>query len=98
MLTVPLLTYISMQTLGGRDHEVWSSEHLPGIETAGPYPAVNRAGALPPTRYTSTMGDDDPPHVAIVSVYFIGLYVHVADGGFTEGPWTTSRGPKSTST
>jgi len=53
------------QTLGGRDHEHWSNEHLPGIDSAGPYPAVNYADALPPTRYTSTMGNEDPPHVAI---------------------------------
>jgi len=53
------------QTLGGRDHEHWSNEHLPGIDSAGPYPAVNHADALPPTRYTSTMGNEDTPHVAI---------------------------------
>ena len=23
-----------MQTLGGRDHEPWSNEHLPGIDSA----------------------------------------------------------------
>jgi hypothetical protein len=71
---VPLLSHISMQTLGGRD-ELWSNEHLPGsIDSAGPYPAVNHADdALPPARYTSTMGNEDPPHVAIVSVHFISL-------------------------
>jgi hypothetical protein len=62
---VPLLNNISMQTLGGRDHELWSNEYLPGIDSAGPYPSVNHADALPPTRYTSTMGNEDPPHVAI---------------------------------
>ena len=70
---VPLLSHISMQTLGGRDHEVWSNEHPPGIDSAGPYPAVNYADALPPTSHTSTMGSEKPPHVAIVSVHFIHL-------------------------
>ena len=63
---------VSMQTLGGRDDELQSNEHLPGIDSTGPYPAVNPADALPPgpTRYTSTMGNEGPPHVpvAIVSV------------------------------
>ena len=89
-----------MQTLGGRDHELWSNEHLPGIDTAGAYAAVNHADALPPTRYTSAMGNEDPPHVATVSVHFISLHALrvFADGGFSEGPRTTSREPKSTST
>ena len=97
---VPLLSYISMQTLGGHDHELRSSEHLPGIESVGPYPAVNHADALPPTRYTSTMGKEDPglPHVAIVSLHFISLHPPFADGGCAQGPWTTSRERKSTST
>ena len=65
-----------IQTLDGRDHELWSNEHLPGIDSTGHYPAVNPTDALPPgpTRYTSTMGNEDLPHVAIVSVYFIGLH------------------------
>jgi hypothetical protein len=82
---IPLLSYISMQTLGGRDHELWSNEH-PGIGSSGPYPAVNHANALPPTRYTSTMGDEDPSHVTIVSVHFIGLHDPFADCGCAEGP------------
>jgi hypothetical protein len=98
---VPLLSYISMQTLGGRDHELWSNGHLPGID-AGPYPAVpvNHADALPPTRYTSIMGNEDPPHAAItVSIHFISLHAPpFADGGCAKGPWTTSREPRSTST
>ncbi|KAI0261706.1 hypothetical protein BGY98DRAFT_1192706 [Russula aff. rugulosa BPL654] len=53
------------QTLDSHDHEAWSNEHLPGIDSAGHYPAVNHADALPPTRYTSAMGSEDPPHVAI---------------------------------
>ena len=100
---------ISTQTSGGRDHELWSesNEHLPGItsDSAGPYPAgpylaVNHADALPPTRYTDTMRYEDPHHVAIVNVHFISLHALrvFADGGFSEGPWTTSREPKSTST
>jgi hypothetical protein len=88
---VPLLSYISIQTLSGRDHEHWSREHLPGIDSAGPYPAVNHADALPPTRYTNTMGNENPPQ-AIVSVHFISLHAF-ADGDCAEGPWT-----KSTST
>ncbi|KAN0123853.1 hypothetical protein V8E52_002343 [Russula decolorans] len=57
------------QTLGGRDHELWSNGHLPGID-AGPYPAVpvNHADALPPTRYTSIMRNEDPPHAAITGL------------------------------
>ena len=96
---VSLLISISIQTLGGRDHELQSNEHLPGIDSARPYTAatVNHADALPPTRYTSTMGNEDSPHVAIVSVHFISLHAPFADGGGAEGPWTTSRGPKSTS-
>ena len=93
---VPLLSYISTQTLGDRDHELWSNEHLPGIDSAGPYPAEYHADALPPTRYTGTMGNEGPPRVAVVSVHFISLYVPFADGGCVEGPWTTSREPKST--
>jgi hypothetical protein len=96
---VPLLSYISMQTLGGRDHEFWSNEHLPGIGSAGPYPAVNHADGLPPaTTYTSTMGNEDPPHVAIVSAHFISLHALFADRGCAEGPWTTWMERKSTST
>ena len=87
---VLLISYISMQTVGSHDHEVWSNEHLPGIDSAGPYPAVNHADALPPTRYTSTMGNEDPPHVAMVSVHFISLHAPFADDGCPEGPWSTS--------
>ena len=67
MCDVPPLIYRSMQTLGGRDHELWSNEHLPRIDSAGAYPAVH-ADALPPTRYTSTMEKVDPHHMAIVNV------------------------------
>jgi hypothetical protein len=88
-----------MQTLGGRDHECWSNEHLPGIDSAGPYPAVNHADALLPTRYTNTMGNEDAPHVAIVSVHFVSLYAPFADGGRAAGSWTTTpRERRSTST
>lgn len=94
---VPLLSHISMQILGGRDHDLWSNGHLPGIDSVDPqiYPAVNHADAPPPTRYTG-IGSEDPPHVAIVSVHFISLRPSFADGGFVEGRWTTSREPKST--
>jgi hypothetical protein len=91
---VPLLSYISMQNLGGHDHEHWSNEHLPGIDSAGPYSAVNHADTLLPIRYTGTMGNEDPPHVAIVRVHLSSLHVPFADGGCSKGPWTTSRGTK----
>ena len=80
-----------MQTLGGREHEFWSNEHLPGIGSAGPagpYPAVNHADAPPPTNYTSAMENEEPPHVAIVSVRLIRLHPPFADGGCAEGPWS----------
>jgi hypothetical protein len=70
---VPLLSYIPMQTLGGRDHELWPTEHQPGIDSAGPHPAVNHADALPPTRYTNTMGNEGPPHVFILPVFMSPL-------------------------
>ena len=38
---VPLLSYVSMQTLGGHDHKLWPNEHLSSIDSAGPDPAVN---------------------------------------------------------
>ena len=97
---VPLLSYISMQILGSHDHELQSNEHLLGIDSAGPYPAVNHhnTDALPPIRSTGAMGNGDRPHMTIVSVHFLSLHVHFANGGCAEGPRTTSRGPKSTST
>jgi hypothetical protein len=79
---VPLLSYISIQTLGGRDHELSSNEY-PSIDSASAYPVVNHADALPPTR---------------VSVHFISLHAPFADGGCPEGRWTASRERKSTST
>jgi hypothetical protein len=82
---VPLLSYISIQTSGSHDHEVWPNEHLLG-DSAGPYPPVNHAGVLPPTTYTTTMGNVGPPHVAIVSVHFISLHAPFADSSCAEGP------------
>ena len=87
-----------MQTLGGRDHELWPNEHLQRIDSAGPYAAVNHVNPLPPTRYTSIMGNEGPSHVAIVSAHFISLHAPFADSGCVEGPWTTSMERKSTST
>lgn len=88
---VPLLSHISMQALGGRDHGHWSNEHLvPSIDSAGFYPAVNNADPLPPARYTNTMGNEEPPRMDIVSVHIISLHASFADGGCAEGPWTTS--------
>ena len=83
---IPLLNHMSMQTLGGRDHELWSNEHPTSIDSDGPYATVNHLNALPSTRYTSTMGNEDPSHVAIVSVHFISLHAPFADGGCGEGP------------
>ena len=72
---VSLLSYISMQTLGGRDPELQSNEHLVlGFDSTNPYPAVNYVDAHPPTRYTSTMGNEDPPHATIVSIHSITLH------------------------
>ena len=75
---VSLLSYISMQTLGDCDHEPRSSIDS---ESAGPYPPVNHADALPPTRYTTTMGNEDAPHMAIVSGHLTSFYFPFADGG-----------------
>ena len=56
------LSYMSIQPLGGIDHLV------PGIGSAGPYPVIDYSNPLPPTRYTSSMGYDNPSHLATVSV------------------------------
>ena len=63
---------LSMQTLG--EHELRSNEHLPG-DSVGPYPAVNHAGAFPPTTYTSTMGNEGPPYMAIVSIHILLVFM-----------------------
>ncbi|KAF8481725.1 hypothetical protein DFH94DRAFT_844119 [Russula ochroleuca] len=39
-------------------------DHLPGIDSAGPYSAMNYVNILPPTRYTSSMGYNNPSHLA----------------------------------
>ena len=63
------LSCISIQLLAGHDHGLWSNGHQLGIDSAGPYPTMNYVNALPPTRYSTSTGyDDDPPHLAIVSV------------------------------
>lgn len=69
-----------MQTSGGRDHDLWSNEHLSGIDSTGTYPAVNHVDAL--------------PHV--VSVRFISLHAAFADGGCVKGPWTRESKSTST--
>ena len=56
------LSYVSIQPLGGLDH-------LPVIGSAGPYPAMNYVNPLPPTRYTSSVGYDNPSHLATVSIH-----------------------------
>ena len=83
------LSFISIQASGCLVHDLGSNEHLPGVDSVGPYPTMNHVAP-------STMGYDDPPHLAMVSVRFtIDLYAHIIDGVFAEGPWRTSREPKS---
>ena len=66
--------HISIQDLGGLDHEFESNEHLSGISSVGPYPptSMNYANAFPPERHSSAMpvgpGYDVPPHLATVGV------------------------------
>ena len=78
------LSYMSIQPLGGLDHP-------PGIDSAGPHPAMNYVNALPPTRYNSSMGYDYPSHLATVRVRLLSHVLSV-DGGFVEGscgyPWS----------
>lgn len=54
---------LSYKALGDIDHELQPNGHLPGINSASLYPAMNNINAPPPTRYY-----DDPPHLARVSV------------------------------
>ena len=83
------LSYISIQPLGGLDHELGS--------TTGPYPAINHANMLPPARYSDTMWYDDPPHLVNVSVRLpITLHAPFVNGGFAEAPRRISREPGST--
>ena len=78
------LSYMSIQPLGGLDHPQ-------GIDSAGPYPAMNHVNALPPTTYTSSIGYDYPSHLATVRVRLLS-HVLFVDGGFVEGscgcPWS----------
>jgi hypothetical protein len=62
-----LLSCISLQAMSGHDREFWLNGHL-GVDSAGPYPAMNYVNTLPPTRYISSMGYDDPPHLVTVGV------------------------------
>jgi hypothetical protein len=72
---------MSIQGLGGLDHELGSNEHVLGISSAGPYPAttsMNLANAFPPARYSSTMpvGYDGPPHLAsMVDVRLVLIFI-----------------------
>lgn len=84
-----------IQALGIPDHEVWSNGHLPGIDSVGPYPAID---VRPPTRYTSGIEYDDSPYLATVSAVFTVFYALFVDCGFVEGPYRTTREPKSAST
>jgi len=86
------LSYISLQPLGGLDHELGSTEHLLGIKSTGPHPAMNHPNALPPARYPGNMWYDDPPHPATVSVRLpITLRASFVNGGFAEAPRRISR-------
>lgn len=62
-----IVIYIT-QALGELDHELRLNGHLPGTDSAGPYPAMNYVYAPPPTRYTNMAYDADPPHLATVSI------------------------------
>jgi hypothetical protein len=98
-----IIIYISIQGLGGLDHELGYNEHVLGISSAGPYPGtiMNHANAFPPARYSSTMpvGYNDPPHLTTVGVFtFTYLHSPFVDVGFVEGPWRTSGDRKSTPT
>jgi hypothetical protein len=72
------LSYISIQPFGG-------------IDSAGPYPVMNYANALPPTNST---GYNNPSHLTTVSVC-LRSHASFVDGGFVEGPcdcpWSTPR-------
>jgi hypothetical protein len=92
-----LVPYISLQSLGGLDHELRSNEHELAISSAGPYgpyPAasMNHANAFnfPPTRYhSSTMPvgyDDDPPHLATVGVHLPILILPSLMVALSKGP------------
>ena len=56
------LSYISIQDFDSLGHLE------PGIDYAGPYPAMNYVNTLPPTRYTNSMGHDNTHHLATVRV------------------------------
>ena len=86
------LSYISIQAFGSIDQELQPNGHLPGIDSASHYPAMNYMNAPPPTRYY-----DDPPHLATVGVCVLS-FMSTFDRGFAEGPRRTTREPKSTST
>jgi hypothetical protein len=80
------LSYIQYhQPLGGLDHP-------PGGDSAGSYPTMNYVSALPPTRYTSSMGYDFPPHLATVRVRLPSRVLFVDRGlvgGSCNCPWST---------
>lgn len=60
-----------MQPLASHDHELWSNGHQLGIDSAGPYPTnatMDHVNALPPTRYGTSTGYNDPPDLVTVSV------------------------------
>lgn len=57
------LSYIPIQALGGVGHELQPNGHLPGVDSAGHYAAMNYINAPPPTRYY-----DDLPHLTRVGV------------------------------
>jgi hypothetical protein len=79
------LSFISIQASGCLVLEFGSNEHPPaGVDSAVPHSTnMNHVGALSLTRFSSTMGYDDPAYLATVSVRFtIDPYAHIVDGVF----------------
>jgi hypothetical protein len=74
------MSYISIQALGGIDHELQPNGHLPGIDSAGHYPTMNNINA-PPTRYY-----DDPPHLTRVGVRLQSFMSPLLTEAFPKGP------------
>ena len=78
------LSYISIQVLGGIDQELQPNGHLPGIDAASHYPAMNYMNAPPPgppTRYY-----DDPPHLVTVGVCVLSFMSPLLTEALLKGP------------
>ncbi|KAI0281194.1 hypothetical protein BGY98DRAFT_1175083 [Russula aff. rugulosa BPL654] len=69
------------QASGCLVHGLRSNEHLPGVDSAGPHLTMNHAAlSLPVARFSSTVGYDDPPHLATGS----GGYPHYYPGNQSQ--------------